>query len=84
MMELIVVTGGVRSGKSRWAQDKALARGAEAVTVIATAEAVDDEMRDRIEAHRRDRPSGWRTMGRRSGRARRSSPPGRTRWCWTA
>ncbi|MDE2783484.1 MAG: bifunctional adenosylcobinamide kinase/adenosylcobinamide-phosphate guanylyltransferase [Gemmatimonadota bacterium] len=62
MMELIVVTGGVRSGKSRWAQDKALARGAEAVTVIATAEAVDDEMRDRIEAHRRDRPSGWSTM----------------------
>ena len=27
MMELILVTGGVRSGKSRWAQDAALARG---------------------------------------------------------
>ena len=61
-MELIVVTGGVRSGKSRWAQDEALARGGEEVTVIATAEAVDDEMRDRIEAHRRNRPAGWRTV----------------------
>lgn len=61
-MELIVVTGGVRSGKSRWAQDEAVARGGEEVTVIATAEAVDDEMRDRIEAHRRNRPVGWRTL----------------------
>ena len=62
MMELILVTGGVRSGKSRWARDEALARGGEEVTVIATAEAVDDEMRDRIEAHRRDRPAGWHTI----------------------
>ena len=61
-MELIVVTGGVRSGKSRWAQDEAHARGGEEVTVIATAQAVDDEMRDRIEAHRRHRPAGWRTI----------------------
>ena len=61
-MELILVTGGARSGKSRWAQGEALARGGEEVTVIATAEAVDDEMRDRIEAHRRDRPAGWHTI----------------------
>jgi len=56
-MELIVVTGGVRSGKSRWAQNAALARGGEAVTVIATAEAVDDEMRGRIDARRAARPA---------------------------
>ncbi len=62
MMELVVVTGGVRSGKSRWAQDEALARGGDDVTVVATAEAVDEEMRDRIEAHRRNRPAGWRTI----------------------
>lgn len=62
MMELILVTGGVRSGKSRWAQDTALARGGDEVTVIATAEAVDDEMRGRIEAHQRYRPAGWRTI----------------------
>ena len=62
MMRLIVVTGGVRSGKSRWAQDEALAHGGEEVTVVATAEAVDDEMRGRIEAHRRNRPAGWHTV----------------------
>ncbi len=62
MMELTLVTGGARSGKSRWAQDEALACGGEEVTVIATAEAIDDEMRDRIEAHRRDRPAGWHTI----------------------
>ena len=62
MMELILVTGGVRSGKSRWAQNEALARGGDQVTVIATAEPVDDEMRDRIDAHRRNRPAAWRTI----------------------
>ncbi|MDE2664486.1 MAG: bifunctional adenosylcobinamide kinase/adenosylcobinamide-phosphate guanylyltransferase [Gemmatimonadota bacterium] len=62
MMELMLVTGGVRSGKSRWAQGEALARGGEEVTVIATAEPVDDEMRERIAAHRRDRPAGWHTI----------------------
>ena len=30
--------------------------------MIATAEARDDEMRERIEAHRRERPAGWRTV----------------------
>ena len=62
MMELVLVTGGVRSGKSRWAQDAALERGGGEVTVIATARAVDDEMRERIEDHRRNRPPGWRTI----------------------
>ena len=61
-MELILVTGGVRSGKSRWAQDAALERGGDDVTVIATARAVDDEMRERIEAHQRSRPGAWRTI----------------------
>lgn len=62
MMELILVTGGVRSGKSRWARETALARGSDEVTVVATAEPVDEEMRGRIEAHRRHRPPGWRTI----------------------
>ncbi len=71
MMELALVTGGVRSGKSRRAQEMARARGGDDVTVIATAEPVDDEMRGRIEAHRRDRPAGWRTIEApvRAGRA---------------
>ena len=62
MMELILVTGGVRSGKSRWAQETAAARGGDEVTVVATAEAVDGEMRERIEAHRQSRPPAWRTV----------------------
>ena len=62
MMELILVTGGVRSGKSRWAQETAAARSGDEVTVVATAEAVDGEMRERIEAHRQSRPPAWRTV----------------------
>lgn len=61
-MEITLVTGGVRSGKSRWAQDEALRLSGQAVTVIATAEAVDEEMRDRIDAHRVHRPEGWTTI----------------------
>lgn len=61
-MELVLVTGGVRAGKSTWAQDEALRIGGDAVTVVATAEAIDPEMRARIAAHRRARPSGWETL----------------------
>ena len=60
-MTLTFVTGGARSGKSRYALRLAAASGA-AVVVIATAEARDDEMRERISAHRRERPAGWRTI----------------------
>jgi adenosyl cobinamide kinase/adenosyl cobinamide phosphate guanylyltransferase len=58
---LTFVTGGARSGKSRYALRLAAASGA-AVVVIATAEARDDEMSERISAHRRERPAGWRTV----------------------
>jgi adenosylcobinamide kinase/adenosylcobinamide-phosphate guanylyltransferase len=54
------VLGGARSGKSRWAQDRA----AEfvRVTYLATAQARDAEMRQKIARHRRERPSTWRTV----------------------
>jgi adenosylcobinamide kinase / adenosylcobinamide-phosphate guanylyltransferase len=56
-----LILGGVRSGKSRHAEDLARARKG-AVTVIATGTAQDEEMAARIEAHRRNRPPGWRVI----------------------
>lgn len=56
MKELIL--GGVRSGKSRLAEEHALASGM-AVTFIATATAGDEEMRHRIVQHQGRRPSDW-------------------------
>jgi adenosylcobinamide kinase/adenosylcobinamide-phosphate guanylyltransferase len=57
----ILITGGARSGKSRFAQELAL-KSAEPVLFVATAEAGDDEMRRRIEQHQKQRPSDWRTL----------------------
>jgi adenosylcobinamide kinase/adenosylcobinamide-phosphate guanylyltransferase len=57
---VVLVLGGVRSGKSRYAQELA-ARGKQ-VAFIATAEAGDDEMRQRIARHRDERPANWTTI----------------------
>ena len=57
---ITLVLGGVRSGKSRYAQD--LATRGERVAFIATAEACDDDMRQRIARHRADRPANWTTF----------------------
>ena len=56
-----LILGGARSGKSREAERRAAGSGL-AVTVIATAEALDDEMAARIRRHQADRPAGWRTV----------------------
>ncbi len=58
---LIAFTGGARSGKSTAASSAAASVDA-AVTFIATAEAGDDEMAERIELHRAERPAGWTTI----------------------
>lgn len=55
---MIVVLGGTRSGKSRFGASVAARSGAP-VTVVATAVAVDEEMRNRIESHRRSRLAAW-------------------------
>jgi len=59
MRELIL--GGARSGKSRLAQRRAADSGL-AVTVIATATALDDEMAERIARHQADRPGHWQVV----------------------
>lgn len=59
MIELVL--GGARSGKSRYAEQQAIASGLP-VCYLATAEARDDEMQVRIEHHRQRRPAHWRTL----------------------
>lgn len=57
----VLVTGPVRSGKSRHAQ--ALAeRLASVRTFVATGRALDAEMADRIARHQSDRDGSWRTL----------------------
>ena len=66
MGKLILVTGGVRSGKS----SHALALAVEAETpvlFVATALASDSEMVERIARHRSERPGSWRTEEATSG-----------------
>jgi adenosylcobinamide kinase/adenosylcobinamide-phosphate guanylyltransferase len=59
--ELILVIGGARSGKSAFAQQLAQQK-AEKVLFIATAEAKDSEMVERVRHHRRRRPDHWHTV----------------------
>jgi adenosylcobinamide kinase/adenosylcobinamide-phosphate guanylyltransferase len=59
---ITLVLGGVRSGKSRYAQT--LAAGVSPVAFVATARQADsdEEMQRKIERHRSDRPQEWRTI----------------------
>lgn len=62
---LILVLGGARAGKSAYALRRAeeIERTAErGVCFIATAQASDDDMSARIDRHRAERPSHWRTI----------------------
>src|ERR1700759_1960192 len=57
-MAIILITGGARSGKSVRAEARARAFAGKPV-YIATAEALDSEMRERIAKHRAGRGSEW-------------------------
>ena len=58
---MIFITGGARSGKSRYAQQLALEQSANPV-YVATARIWDDEFRERIDRHRRDRDERWTSL----------------------
>ena len=62
MGDLILITGGVRCGKSRFAERLADDLGNDRVVFIATAEGGDDDMRSRIAVHRSSRPGSWATL----------------------
>ncbi len=62
MGSLIFVLGGVRSGKSTYAEERAEQIGGDRVLMVATAEAKDDEMVERVRQHRESRPAAWRTV----------------------
>ncbi len=56
-----LVIGGARSGKSRHAENIVSAMAPPWI-YVATAEALDDEMRERIGHHRERRNANWRTI----------------------
>jgi adenosylcobinamide kinase / adenosylcobinamide-phosphate guanylyltransferase len=58
---IMLIGGGSRSGKSRYALEQARSKG-RPLAFIATAEIRDDEMRARAEAHRRERGSDFETI----------------------
>jgi adenosylcobinamide kinase/adenosylcobinamide-phosphate guanylyltransferase len=60
-MKIVLLIGGTRSGKSRLALEMAEAMEGP-LCYIATAEARDEEMKQRIEAHRRQRSWRWKTI----------------------
>ena len=61
MSKLIFITGGARSGKSRYAQELALHYSDHPV-YVATARVWDEEFRQRIDRHRQERDERWTSM----------------------
>lgn len=55
-----LITGGARSGKSRFAEE--LYKDKEDVVYIATSKVMDAEMEERIKLHQQSRPMEWRTF----------------------
>ena len=57
----LLITGGTRSGKSSFAEKRTLSYGTP-VLYIATAQAFDEEMENRIQLHQQRRGDEWRTI----------------------
>ena len=78
--QLWFVLGGVRSGKSAFAESR-VASLDQPTLYVATGLAVDDEMKERIQRHRESRPSHWSTLEEPTKLAEKLAPllrgPGR-------
>lgn len=62
---LHLILGGARSGKSAYAEQQALAleqNDQRSVIYFATAQALDNEMQQRIAHHQNNRPARWQTI----------------------
>jgi adenosylcobinamide kinase/adenosylcobinamide-phosphate guanylyltransferase len=59
--KIIFITGGARSGKSRFAEELAQ-RFSRPKAYLATAQALDEEMAERIRRHRENRSGDWQTL----------------------
>ena len=60
MGKITFITGGARSGKSRYAEE--LIKGQDAVLYVATGIGFDAEMKERISRHRSQRNPAWKTV----------------------
>lgn len=63
-----LISGGSRSGKSRYAEQLAVQHGGP-VTYIATAEVRDEEFAERVRQHRLQRPEHWHVLEAERGLA---------------
>lgn len=57
----VLILGGARSGKSSFAMELAEKKKGQRF-YLATAAALDDEMKERIEKHKKERPPSWKTV----------------------
>lgn len=60
MSNIILVTGGARSGKSNFAESLCIKQNNK-TSYIATSVAFDDEMKNRVKKHQESRPKEWKT-----------------------
>ena len=62
MGKLTLILGGARSGKSTFAEKRAMEVGGDNVLYVATSETKDEEMEERVEKHRAERSPAWKTV----------------------
>jgi len=75
MAEIVFITGGQRSGKSRYAQQRAL-QDSNSPYYLATSRIWDEDFRRRVERHQADRDQRWTTLEEDSRISKAAIPPG--------